>query len=467
MKRVTYLPCGNREGSTLIITLIFIVMFSALAAAMATMSGANLQVAGNYQKLDRTRAAAESGQEVMRYWMDDVAFSGRIPPEQRLPTLASVLQDKLADANVTNVQPVLNGSATAITVGSVPLDSKSGRVFSANMTKPNDNVLRVDVTGQYDGARRMVSTSYFFGIRSHTIFDYGLGSRGPMHLAGRIDIAATLEVAANAYIMAPSNTIALTMEGKSKVGGHVTLADETCLVDIQGEQCWIGDQHGYPDALLNVHYDSNDVKLEFPEMMPEVFWPLATTPLTGPPVANATYDNIIVPANMNPTFNGNTLRGVTYIKYPNVVSFEGGCTIIGVIVTNGSQDHDPDPGSPDAMLNFVANVNGYPVTDLPEGGQFDAVRTMPGTFIVAPGFRVVFGGGFGVISGAIGCNGFYMSGGSGGTIYGSIINYADNEMYLSGNGDVYFNRSGTEAPAGFAPQTILHYDPSSYSEAAI
>jgi hypothetical protein len=467
MKPVRHRPYRGLQGSTLIIVLIFVGMFSALAVAMATLSGANVQIAGNYKKLDTTRAAADSGQEVMRYWMNGVAFSGKVPPEQRLPTLVACLQTKLADANVTNVQPVLNGSATAITVGSVPLDSQSAQTFSANMTRPTANELRVDVTGQYGGAKRTVRSSYLFGIRSHTIFDYGLGSRGPMYLAGRIDILATLDVSANAYIMAPSNTIALTMQGKAKVGGHVTLADETCLVDIQGEQCWIGDQHGYPDALLNVHYDTNDVKLEFPEMMPEVFQPLATNTLTAPPPANQVLDNIIVPANMNWTFTGNTLRGVTYIKYPNRISFEGGCTVIGVIVTNGSADHDPDPDSPDAELNFVANVDGYPVTDLPEGGQFDAVRNLTGTFIVAPGFRVVFGGGFGVISGAIGCNGFHMEGGSGGVIYGSIINYADNEMYLSGNGDVYFNRSGTEAPAGFAPQTIMLYNPASYAELGI
>jgi hypothetical protein len=87
---------------------------------------------------------------------------------------------------------------------------------------------------------------------------------------------------------------------------------------------------------------------------------------------------------------------------------------------------------------------------------------------VAPGFRVVMSGGFGVISGAIGCNGFSMSGGAGGVINGSIINYANNEMYLSGNGDVYFNRSGMyEVPAGFAPQTIMLYNPASYAELGI
>jgi len=52
-------------------------------------------------------------------------------------------------------------------------------------------------------------------------------------------------------------------------------------------------------------------------------------------------------------------------------------------------------------------------------------------------------------------------------INGSLINYSNNTMSMSGNGTLRFNRSGlTEIPAGFVPQIVLHYDPSSYSETA-
>ncbi len=461
MKPVRHRPPRGPQGSTLVLVLIFVGMFSALAVAMATMSGANVQIAGNYKKLDNTLAAADSGQEVLRYWLDDVVFSGKVPVEQRLSTLTACLQDKLSDANVTNVQPVLSGST--IQVGAVPLDAASTQTFYANMTKPTDNELRVDVTGQYGGAQRTVRSSYVFGIRPHNIFDYGLGSKGPMHLAGRFEITSTLQVEANAYILAPSNTIALTMDGRSKIGGVVTLADPTCSALINGENCWIGDKRG-DAAYDNVLYDMNDVKMEFPEMMPEVFWPLATNVLNTQPVADSHLSNIIVPPNKNYTFTRANLYGVVYIKYPNIITFEGQTTITGVIVTDGDPNHDPDIAAPDALLDFKANVDCFPVTELPSGAQYDAVKTMIGTFIVAPGFRVKMEGGFGVISGAIGCNGFYLAGGSGGFITGTIINYADNEMYLSGNGDVYFNYAPVITPAGFAPQTIMLYNPASYTE---
>jgi hypothetical protein len=54
---------------------------------------------------------------------------------------------------------------------------------------------------------------------------------------------------------------------------------------------------------------------------------------------------------------------------------------------------------------------------------------------------------------------------AGGTVNGSIINYSDETMTLTGNSDLYFNRSGTShVPAGFVPEIVLQYDPSSYSE---
>jgi len=57
---------------------------------------------------------------------------------------------------------------------------------------------------------------------------------------------------------------------------------------------------------------------------------------------------------------------------------------------------------------------------------------------------------------------------AGAEMNGSIINYCENEMTLSGNSDLCFDRSGlTEVPAGFVPEIILQYDPSSYSEVVL
>ena len=110
-------------------------------------------------------------------------------------------------------------------------------------------------------------------------------------------------------------------------------------------------------------------------------------------------------------------------------------------------------------------MDSYPVIELPDEPQFEEIRNDTGTFVLAPGFHLSFGGNFSTLSGAIAGNGIEFFGNAGGTIDGSIINYSDEEMTLTGNSDLYFNRSGTtQVPAGFVPEIILQYNPNSYSE---
>jgi hypothetical protein len=84
---------------------------------------------------------------------------------------------------------------------------------------------------------------------------------------------------------------------------------------------------------------------------------------------------------------------------------------------------------------------------------------------MAPGFSVSFGGNFETINGVIAANGIEFFGDAGGTIDGSVLNYSDTTMNLTGNSDLSFNHSGTvEIPAGFEFDIELKYDPASYSE---
>ncbi|NLH15884.1 MAG: hypothetical protein GX455_04845 [Phycisphaerae bacterium] len=84
---------------------------------------------------------------------------------------------------------------------------------------------------------------------------------------------------------------------------------------------------------------------------------------------------------------------------------------------------------------------------------------------MAPGFSVSFGGNFGTLNGAIAGNGINFYGNAGGTIAGSVVNYSPTPMTLSGNSDLFFNRSGVnDIPTGFIAEIVMHFDPVSYSE---
>ena len=241
------------------------------------------------------------------------------------------------------------------------------------------------------------------------------------------------------------------------------IVNSLAYVDLQGGKAGIGGVTG--EEATKPPYVTYDVPpTEFPEMVPGQFESYATTTLDPnmDTSADAALENIRIPANMNPTFSGHaTLKGVVFIETPNVVIFTGTADVTGIIVGDG--DDTDDSGT--NQISFRGNVNSWPVTELPQEPQYEGLHDQIGTFVMAPGFHVSFGGSFEALSGAIAANGIEFSGNAGGTINGSIINYADTEMTLSGNSDLYFNRSGLDdVPAGFEPELVLRYDSSSYCE---
>jgi Tfp pilus assembly protein PilX len=461
MKRVKYLPREWRQGSALILSLIFIVIFSAMAVAMAGMSGTNVQVAENQRKLDNTRGCAESGLEVLRYWMSKVEMSGTIAADQRFAKLG----DSLGLMLPANIVSVCNGST--IGISNVSLQSSSNESFSAVFTKIDNDNVQLAVTGHYGSISRTLRTNYDFRTRANNAFDYGVASKGPISLSGNVELTGVnISVESNAYIESANTLLALSITGNSQIAGHVEIANPLAYVYLQGGHAGIGGVTGQ-EATLPPYTKIGVGSSEFPEMNPSVFYSYATNVLS--PTANlgadATYENLRIPAGRNPNFTGHvTLKGVVYVETPNVVTFAGAVNVTGIIVTNGS-------GTDNSATNriiFSGNVTSYPVSQLPQETKFNGLQAETGTFMIAPGFKTSFGGSFGTLAGAIAANGIEFYGNAGGTIDGSILNYSDAAMTLSGNSDLLFNRSGlTKVPAGFVPQIILHYDPSAYSEVTL
>ncbi len=470
MKRVEYLPHEGRRGSALLLSLVFIVVFSAMAIGMASMSGSNVQVAKNQRMLDNTRGCAESGLEVLRYWVSRVELSGTTAPGLRFQQLGTALQNTLSAAGVTNITPVCDGNA--ITISSVTLGSSSNQSFTAMFSKISDDNVRLDVTGHYGPITRTIRTNYIFDTRANNVFDFGVASRGPVSLFGNIDLTGfNINVESNAYIecdpLRTGTSLALTIIGNSQIAGFVDIGYAGAYVDMQGGQAKIGNMTRDEGAAQPPYTEYGKGGIEFPEMRPDVFYSYATNVLspTANLSANATYDNLLIPPGRNPTFTGHTtLRGIIYVQTPNIVTFSGGVNITGIIVTNGSETDNSGAN----RISFTSSIISYPVSQLPLEPQFAGLHGETGTFMMTPGFRATFTGAFDSLSGVIAANGIEFSGGAGGNINGSLINYASNTMVLGGNSDLRFNRSGiVELPAGFVPRIILRYDPSGYSEVTL
>jgi len=451
----------KHRGVVLIISMIFVLVFSVLAVSMASLSDTNVQLADNQHKVNVALSAAQSGQEITRFWLNRVSISGTTAPSQIFTQIASSLQNDLASSGIYNI--VVNYDGSSMTIPSVTLDSTNGQSFAAVIRPLDPETIQVDITGVYGTITRTIRVNYKFAIRADTVFNFGVATKGPLHLAGNIELeGATVAVEASVYIESENADVALSITGNSQIAGDVSVTNPLATVELQGGQASIGGETG--QAAIDNHVSFGDLPPEFPVPNPGYFehYVINTIDSSTNTTADATFENVRIVAGTNPTFSGHvTLKGVVFIETPNVVTFTGNSTVTGIIIGDG--DFEDDSGI--NQINFLGDVESFPVTELPSEEQFAGLENETGTFVLAPGFSLSFGGSFATLNGAIAGNGIEFFGGAGGTINGSVINYSGEEMLLTGNSDLYFNRSGaTQMPAGFVPEIILQYEPASYSE---
>jgi len=172
----------SHKGTALLVSMIILAVISAWAVAINSISGTNVQLAENQRKGDNARACAESGLEVIRFWLKGVSIDGTTDEDYIVKGFAKSLQDNLTANGISNIVTNYNNSAKTINIPAVMLDAAHGRSFSAVITKVNDTTLRLDVTGTYGSVAKTISVNYKFTKRAHTVFDFGVATKGPLQL---------------------------------------------------------------------------------------------------------------------------------------------------------------------------------------------------------------------------------------------------------------------------------------------
>jgi Tfp pilus assembly protein PilX len=451
--KMTYHRC--RKGVALLLSMIVLAILSAWAVSICSMSGVNVQLAENQRKVNHARASAESGLDILRFWLDQVSMPGTTAASEKFSNLVTFLQNNLT-ANITSNYD----GFSLITILPVTLESTAGQTFSAKIIADNPldaEILQVDVTGTYGTITRTIRVNYNFGPRMNPLFQYGIATKGPLHLAGNIELGGVnVAVESSVYIESENENEALSIIGNSQIAGDVSITNPDAYVTLQGGQAGIGGETGQ-EAIDN-HVSVGDELIGFPVPNPGYFQQYVQNDIDTNDVV---FENIRIPADTNPTFSsGITLKGLVFIEPPNIVTFTGHVNITGIIVGDG--DVSDDSGT--NQILFLGSVTSSPVSDLPLEPQFEQLREEPGTFLLAPGFSVSFGGNFETLNGVIAANGIEFFGDAGGTINGTAINYSDTAMNLTGNSDLSFNSGAVEVPAGFEFDIELKYDPASYSE---
>ena len=449
----------NHRGAVLIISMIFVLIFSTIAISMATLSGTNVQLASNQHKLNSTLSAAQSGLEVMQYWLTRVIIPNSTQPSDYLNTIVSILQDDLAANNISNISLSFVGST--ITIPSVTLASADQLSFEAAIRQLNDNTLQMDVTGRNDQITRTIRVNYNIKPYKNPLFDYGIATKGPLKMQGNPNVdGLNQSVEADVYIESTNNDDALLMKGNSSIAGDVSIANLDATPSVSNSSS-IGGETGQ-DAIAN--HITFGASTNFPVPNPgafvnyvdNIFEPTTDT------TTNLTLENIIIPADTNPHFSGHViLKGIVFVESPNIIEFTGNADITGIIIGDGDLNFPDDEN----QLIFRGNVDSRSVSEL--DAAFGDIREEAGTFLLAPGFSASFGGSFETLNGVIAASGIEFFGNAGGTVNGSVINYSDNPMTLDGSIDLVFDRFGLiEIPAGFDTDKILEFQPGTYTELA-
>jgi len=438
-----------------------VVIFSALAVSMATLSGANVQLASNLQSANAALAAAQSGQEVLRYWLSRQLISSSLPVSGYEAAIIEAVQDDLKDNSISNI--VLNDAGS---IGAVTLDSVSHLSFDASFQiDPNQpTILQSRVTGHSGDMARTITILYNIKPYEFPIFNFGLATKGPLNFPGNPTMTAVNEAwEADMFVESNGNPIAVQVIGNTNFDGDVNIGNSSSNAVFGGAVQIAGD---IGQTAVDNHVEIGMDSPEFPPPDTDRFLKYATGGYLDPAAdlsAGITLTNKIIKGGMNPVFDGTvTIEGILFIESPNKVTFNRNIALKGIIVADGDIQN-PDPGT--RRIDILGNFASQPY---PSGIEFDDLRSEIGSSLVAPGFYVTFGGNFSTLEGVVAVSGVHFAGNVNAQVKGSIINYSNSPTIIEGNATMNFDREGsTKIPAGFDLYRELNYEPSSYSEATM
>jgi len=460
MSSLKKLTRQKRSAAVLIMALIFIIVFAALAVSLAAMSGVNTQIATNQHKIDNARASAESGMEIQRFWLTPVMMPSSTPPSSYFNTIIANVQNDLAKHSISNITLYYDGSISA-----VPLDTATGQSFSGQLSIDPNDLYRLNVysTGGNGEISRTIKVGFDIESYKHPIFNYGLATKGPLAYINNPTIVATNEAwEADLYIESSGNLMAMSVGGNCNFDGEIEIGNAAAVADFHGGVIIAG-ENGQPAIDHHVHIGVDAV--DFPTPDTDRFRPYAIGDEINSSTDLSSYTNTLIncsiAAGTNPVFpKSQTIKGILFIEAPNIVTFSQNVALEGIIVADGDLS---DPGT--NRIDFMGNFASGPY---PEGMEFDALRQEDGSSIVAPGFAASFQGNFSTLEGVVALSGVTFTGNVNALIKGTIINYSDDPMIIEGNTTMTFDRmASTKIPAGFDTYRVLTYTPSIYEESAM
>jgi hypothetical protein len=439
----------RRRGIASLLAMLYLIIFAALALGFYAQTNVAAQVSDNERRKKEALMAAETGLQFIRYELSRITLDPKLTDDQTFEEMHMDLQAQLDGSGTleggTIGYPVYDPAMIKPPRFEIPGDPKqyikvgeSGPWFRVRVEQQGRELV-VTTIGK-SGSDAASSSGVRAGIEVHfgtrewpnKFFDYGIASQGQVIVESRNIIelgdpppqASILSTYEGLNPVSIGNVLSTSPAG---IAGDITVVEGYPPLFLGPVS--IGGTTNMVDILANhVHTIKPTAKPEFPVPDTQIYRDLAVNKYDP---LKTTHDNIWIPGGTNPTFKaGHLVRGVVYVYQPNIVKFEGTVTMQCVVVT--------DPlGANDLTKNIIQFTgNGgikEPLSALPNEPQFDEIRKLTGTFVLAPGFDVLFTGNFGSTVGHVAGDRITITGSASADINGSLITLKANPIRIGGN----------------------------------
>jgi hypothetical protein len=436
------MPRGpTARGSALLVTLVFVALFASMALAIAAAANVNLVVARNRLESHQATAFAETGILLLMKHLGGL----EVPATDNANDIHQAFADHLAVAmdgsSMVNANAIDwdEDGAHVPEVTLARMDGFTGsvqmNVIRAESGAVNHPPILLECVGRYRDATQTIR--YYPRVMGgqYQLPPYGIASKSAIRMTGNASVEGANNPDEGSILSATwSENPAIQLTGNVDIAGDVSVCNPDAEVAKMGNISIGGEERRGAGEPL------------WPEVDASAFEAYATNIQASGAAGNQTLTNIRIPAGTNPTFAGNTtVLGVVYVESPNTVHFSGNCSVTGVIVCE-----EPDvPNLSANKVQFTGNLSTSGVENLPEGAEFDGLREMTGSFLLAPGYSTKFTGNFHTVNGCMIADQFQFTGNAGGRVKGGVICLSDSDFEMTGNANLTIDRETADpTPAG-------------------
>jgi hypothetical protein len=400
MKLTKKIVHQKRRGAALILSMIFVLIFSALAVGMATMTSTNVQLASNQRKVNSALSAALSGLDCGMYIVSTVIldetgynFVSDAEANEVWSDLCQYFQDVGLDGQtVESPSRFTDSLGSGDQILTSPLDFGSPNTnFTIRFYRYDDDcrTIKLQAIGNNGEVTKNITIDMEI-TKDRQVLNYAIASRGRMWLTGDTTIHGDVFSSWDRPEIPPYN-----MTSDSRVEGTINTVLTLDQIQAQDYQLETLDEYGNPmfDEEGNRIYSSEDeiqayheginygqpyedipgmdisdydtdsynsglttiptcptsqrVVEYFPHAASNYSRPRdgSSTSFTRHVYQNQTFTNALLPNNRHALFDNCTFEGVLYIdcdktrtskSYTNNVRFEN-CTFDGTIITDVPQ----------------------------------------------------------------------------------------------------------------------------------